>query len=81
MRVRILLFAIVREAAQTSEVEFELPPVATAGDAVAFIELKYPQISKYLSRCAIAVNRRYANAESTLADGDEVAIIPPVSGG
>ena len=81
MRVRVLLFAIIREAAQASEVDLEFPPGATIGDAIRSVELKYPQIAKYLSRAAVAVNRQYADAKTTLVDGDEVAIIPPVSGG
>jgi molybdopterin converting factor subunit 1 len=81
MRVRVLLFAIIREAAQTSEVDLELPSGATASDAAKSVESQFPPISKYLARAGIAVNRQYANAKTTLADGDEVAIIPPVSGG
>jgi molybdopterin converting factor subunit 1 len=81
MRVRVLLFAIIRDAAQTGEVEVELPVMATAKDAVDFVQLQFPQITQYLARSAIAVNRQYATTETVLADGDEVAIIPPVSGG
>ena len=81
MRVRVLLFAVIRDAAQTSEVEVELGAAAHAGDAIAAVASQFPQITRYLARAAVAVNRRYATTKSPLAEGDEVAIIPPVSGG
>jgi molybdopterin converting factor subunit 1 len=81
MRVRVLLFAMIRDAAQTGEVDVELPEAATAQEAIAHVECRFPQISTYLARAAIAVNRAYAASETVLADRDEVAVIPPVSGG
>jgi molybdopterin converting factor subunit 1 len=81
MRVHVLLFAIVRDAAQTAEVDVEVPQTAVAGDAVKIVEQRFPQISKYMGRAAIAVNRRYATAQTEIAEGDEIAVIPPVSGG
>ena len=81
IRVRVLLFAIIRDAAQTGEVEVSLPDAALAREAVAQVESRFPQTARYLSRAAIAVNRKYATTETVLGDGDEVAIIPPVSGG
>jgi molybdopterin converting factor subunit 1 len=81
MRVRVLFFAIIRDAARIAETEVEVPESASVKDAIASAELEFPQIRPYLSRAAVAVNRQYASQTTLLAEGDEVAIIPPVSGG
>jgi len=81
MRVRVLLFAILRDAAGTGEVALDLPAGATARDAGAALAERFPALQAYLPRIAFAVNRSYAPAPTELHDGDELALIPPVSGG
>jgi MoaE-MoaD fusion protein len=76
MRVTVRLFAMLRERAGTSRRELELPDGATAGDVWAALEL-----GPEPEGLALAVNRAYADRAAALADGDEVALIPPVSGG
>ena len=76
MRVRVRLFAILRERAGTSEVELELPAGARAGDALAALSGLTGEIPVRL-----AVNRELAPPGQPLAAGDEIALIPPVSGG
>lgn len=81
MRVSVKLFAVVREKAGVGEFTLELPAgttVAQAGEAVAE---RFPGVRDYLRRAAFAVNRSYSPREAVLRDGDEVAVIPPVSGG
>jgi molybdopterin synthase catalytic subunit len=76
MRVVVKLFAGVRERAGTGERALELPDGARAADVWQELELgDEPPGLLY------AVNRVYADADRALADGDEVALIPPVSGG
>jgi MoaE-MoaD fusion protein len=76
MRVVVKLFAGVRERAGTGERAVELPDGARASDVWQELELgSEPPGLLY------AVNRVYADADRALADGDEVALIPPVSGG
>ncbi|MDX6572169.1 MAG: MoaE-MoaD fusion protein [Gaiellales bacterium] len=76
MRVTVRLFAALRERAGASRRELELPQGATAGDVFAALGIgAEPQGLAY------AVNREYADRTAALADGDEVALIPPVSGG
>jgi molybdopterin synthase catalytic subunit len=76
VRVTVRLFAALRERAGASRRELELPPGATAGDVFAALGIgAEPQGLAY------AVNREYADRTAALADGDEVALIPPVSGG
>ncbi len=76
MLVRVRLFAMLRERAGTSELELELPEGARVRDALAAVE----ELAAGLP-LVMAVNREYADAGAPLAAGDELALIPPVSGG
>ena len=76
MVVRVRLFAMLRERAGTREIELELPDGACVGDALAACSA----IAEGLP-LVMAVNRVYASAEHVLLPGDELALIPPVSGG
>jgi molybdopterin synthase catalytic subunit/molybdopterin converting factor small subunit len=76
VEVVVRLFAALRERAGTGERLVELDDGAVAGDVWAALELgEEPRGLVY------AVNKEYADRERRLADGDEVALIPPVSGG
>jgi molybdopterin converting factor subunit 1 len=81
MRVRVLLFAILRDLAGTGEVLLELEQGATAQSAADALAERHPSLKQYLSRIAFAVNRQYMPASIELHEDDEVALIPPVSGG
>jgi molybdopterin synthase catalytic subunit len=76
MEVTVRLFAILRERAGAAEVVLDLPDGARVADALA----KLHELAEGLP-LVMAVNREYADAERTLAPGDELALIPPVSGG
>jgi molybdopterin converting factor subunit 1 len=76
MIVRVRLFAILRERAGTDGVELDLPSGARAADVLS--ELR--EVIRELP-VVLAVNREYATPETRLAAGDELALIPPVSGG
>jgi molybdopterin converting factor subunit 1 len=78
--VHVRLFASYREAAGVGHLELDLQPGATAKDAIAEIARRHPLISEGRS-VVIAKNREYVAADEPLADGDEIALIPPVSGG
>ena len=81
MTVTVKLFAILRERAGVSELPLELPAAATVRTARDTLGERFPAIRDYLARVAWAVNRSYAPVETELHDGDELAVIPPVSGG
>lgn len=81
MRIRVRLFAIQRELAGTREVALELPDGATIEDAWAATVERFPAIAPGRNYVRFARNAAYAPAETGLEDGDEVAFIPPVSGG
>jgi len=81
IRVRVRLFAIQRELAGTREVPLELPPAATVEDAWTGLVARHPVLAPGRSSVRFARNGDYAEPTERLADGDEVACIPPVSGG
>jgi molybdopterin converting factor subunit 1 len=81
MRVRVRLFASLREAAGRPEADLRLGPGATAEDAWRSLAEEHPALAPKRAGLAAAVNRRYASFDVPLADGDEVVFIPPVSGG
>lgn len=76
MTVRVRLFAILRERAGRDVVELELPDGARVADALAALADVTAGVT-----CVMAVNRDYADPGQVLAAGDELALIPPVSGG
>ena len=81
MRVRVRLFASLREAAGVAEAALELAPGSTAEDAWRQLAGLHPSLAERRASLAASVNRRYAPFETPLADGDELVFIPPVSGG
>ena len=81
MQIRVKLFAIVRDRAGTSELGLELNDGATVASAVGALRERFPATAHLLSRCAFAVNRAYAPLDHAMREGDELAVIPPVSGG
>jgi len=82
MRVCVRLFAILRERAGRDAVEVELEDGATVADALRALALR-PELEDAIARLPVgmAVNREYARPETTLVAGDELALIPPISGG
>ncbi len=80
MKVHALFFASYAEAFGRSEQAIELPAGATVDDFVAAIR-NDPAAARVPPHPLVAVNQRYARPDTKLADGDEVALIPPVAGG
>jgi molybdopterin synthase catalytic subunit len=79
--VHVRLFAILRERAGTDRVELELPEAATVADALRALA-RVPGLAALASGSArLAVNREYATSDTVLNPSDELALIPPVSGG
>jgi molybdopterin converting factor subunit 1 len=81
MTVRVLLFAILRDRAGVSEVPVDLPEGATAQAAAEVVFERFPHLRGAARSLAYAVNRAYCRPDAPLKDSDEVALIPPVSGG
>jgi len=81
MRVAVLLFGSLREAAGAKELSVELPAGASVADLRALLAESQPAFAEPGSRLRVAVNRRFSTDTAALAEGDEVAFLPPVSGG
>jgi molybdopterin synthase sulfur carrier subunit len=81
MRVKVRLFASLRETAGVSGVELELAPGATAEAAWQRLAGSFPALAARRPSLAASVNRSYAPFDTALQDADEVVFIPPVSGG
>lgn len=81
MTIKLKFFAILHDLAGVRESTLALPEGATVAMAVDAIARQFPVIAKHLPRIAFAVNQEYRNRDTVLRDGDEIALIPPVSGG
>jgi molybdopterin synthase sulfur carrier subunit len=80
--VEILYFAGVRDLVGLSSERLTLPAaVVTVGDLAAHLEQVRPELSGRLASVRFAVNETFAGAQDAVAEGDVVALIPPVSGG
>jgi molybdopterin converting factor subunit 1 len=80
--IRVLLFAGAREAAGRSRAEFPAPTSTTVGELADRLVREFgPDLDAVLPSCALWVNGEPAGASTELRDGDEVAVLPPVSGG
>jgi molybdopterin converting factor subunit 1 len=80
MQVSVRLFASVREALGTSAVTVELPDNATVGALTRELHSRFPQM-RDLPPAMVSVNFEYVGEDHPLRDNDQVAVIPPVSGG
>ena len=82
MTMTVRLFAVLRERAGTDALELRLPPGATVADALDSLA-HYAELAQVLAHTHVvmAVNREYADPRTVLQRGDELALIPPVSGG
>lgn len=81
MRVRVLFFGGLKELAGKSVEEVELREGARVADLLATYGSQLPQLGKWFASMAVAVNQQYARPETILKANDEVAFLPPVSGG
>ena len=81
MPIQVRYFAILRERTGREAESFDLPAGATVKDARAAVAARHPDIAPLLSRIAIAVNHTVVTDDRPLSAGDEVALLPPVSGG
>src|SRR5690348_5582645 len=81
MRVRVLYFAVVRERLGRDHDELELPARADVAAAWRELERRHPALASLRPAIKLAVNEEFAAADRALADGDVIALIPPVAGG
>ena len=81
MVIRVLLFGVLAERLKTRVIELELTSDASVSDAIGALESRHPQMADWRSKTAFAVNMAYVKHGHRLHDQDELALIPPVSGG
>lgn len=81
MHVKVLVFGALKDLLARESETVELPENATVDLLVQDYLQRAPQLEKFAGSLAIAVNREYALAAQVLREGDEVALLPPVSGG
>ena len=81
MELTVRLFALYRERAGVREFSLELPGGATVADLTDAVRVRYPRLAPPDVKIVVAVNADYAELEDVLKPGDDVCLIPPVSGG
>jgi MoaE-MoaD fusion protein len=81
MQITLRFFAVVRERLGESERVVELPEGSTIADARAYVDNLAGAAAPLVQRSMTMLNQEYASPEDVLRDGDELAFIPPVSGG
>lgn len=81
MQIKAVFFAIYRDIAGTDELELDVPAGASVQDVVVHLRDQGGEWQTFPAQPAVAVNLEYTTLQTALADGDEVAFIPPVSGG
>ena len=81
MRVRVFFFGMLKDLAGKVSDIVELPEGASMRDLLAHYEAQIPRLKQVLPSLALAVNQQYAGPDAKLKSGDEIALLPPVSGG
>lgn len=79
--VKVKLFAIYQEAFQTSELDLVLPAAISVGEVLQSLIEQQPNLARWQEITRFGVNLQFVAPDTILQDGDEVVLIPPVSGG
>lgn len=81
IKVKVKLFAIYQEAFETPELDLVFPQQTTVSDVLKTLLEKKPYLSKWQDVTRFGVNLQFVTPDTALKDGDEIVLIPPVSGG
>ena len=81
MKLTARFFALYRERAGTREQTLDLPQGTTVSELLGVLRQQYPHLAPPQVDIVVAVNAEYADKNTVLLEGDEVSLIPPVSGG
>jgi molybdopterin converting factor subunit 1 len=79
--VEVLLFGAAADRAGTRKVKLEIKEGSTLAEVWPLLAERYPDLSAMRDTLAFAVNGEYARMDGRVGPGDEVAVLPPVSGG
>ncbi|CAN5132468.1 molybdopterin converting factor subunit 1 [soil metagenome] len=80
MNYKILLFGITKDIIGKPEIDLDFPSSVKVNDILSKLKAEYPAL-KSLNSLVVAVNNEYAETDETVKEADEIALIPPVSGG
>jgi len=81
MQIRVLFFGMLKDVAGRASDSVSLPEGATVGDLLSHYEDTIPRLKDFLPSIALSVNQEYAGQDAPLQTNDEIALLPPVSGG
>ncbi|MFN3975343.1 MAG: molybdopterin converting factor subunit 1 [Dehalococcoidia bacterium] len=81
MRIRVRLFALYRERLGADALTLEVPEGGRVADVLHALTQRFPRLLPLVDNTRVAVNHEFAEPSQVLSEGDEVALIPPVSGG
>ena len=81
IQVKVKLFAIYQEAFGKSQLDLKLAPETTVGEVLQSLLEQKPNLAQWQDVTRFGVNLQFVDANTVLQDGDEVVLIPPVSGG
>ena len=81
IRIRVLFFASLADLTGTRQMHIVMPSGSKVADAITYFERDTPGFAAYSAHVSFAVNEAFVTQDVMLADGDELAMIPPVSGG
>ena len=81
MRVKIKLFSVFREAVGKKEIELSMEKNCRVRDVIHMLGEEYPAIKKFIEFAIVSINHEYADENSLVKNGDEIAIFPPIGGG
>ena len=81
MRVRVLFFGALKDLTGRSSDQLTLPAGATLADVLSHYKSQFPGLNQYVPSLALSLNQEYASPGASLNEGDEIGLLPPVSGG
>jgi len=81
MKLKVIVFAAVKDRLGTDHLEIDLPERAKVSCLREALTSEYPQLADLLRHCAISVDHEYGDDATVLNEGVEIGLIPPVSGG
>jgi len=81
MQVRVLFFGMLKDVTGRASDTLSLPARASLGDVLGHYEERFPRLREMAASIAMSINQEYAGLEAELKQGDEIALLPPVSGG